>query len=563
MIRLLLASLLLMLTAGCANSSRPEQDIQEPVGADLSCSYFYFLWGSHAEYGHRFEEALEAYEKALICDPGTAYIEKKLPVLLIKLGRTEEAAEWLKKAIERNPDDTSQYLLLAHLSIQQKNREEAIRLYREVLEREPDNEGVLLRLGILHTQQEQYDKAEEVFRDLVTRNPELYLAHVYLARLLYMGGDADKAAAYYRDALELNWSIELIMEMITFSTELEEFEEVLKLYTLILEQDAGDERAALGRVQTLLNLGRDEQALEELRVLREQRGTYPQLDLAIAKILLRLDKTDQAEKILLDLVKEGDDGEAGYLLGLIAYQDGDLDRAVRHLQRIPAGSVDYAEGIYLMVRILRQQDQTDRALDALHQATSSPDGQHPLFYALLSSLYQEQGSDEKAMAALTAGTAAFPESDQLHFEHALLLERLGLHDEAMSVMAIVVELNPEHAEALNFIGYSWADRSIELELAYEYILKAVQLRPENGYIRDSLGWVQFRLGNLEEALKELLLALEFEPDDPHIYDHLGDVYRALDRVDDARASYLKGLEMFDDESKKASLQKKLDELPSP
>jgi Flp pilus assembly protein TadD len=127
-------------------------------------------------------------------------------------------------------------------------------------------------------------------------------------------------------------------------------------------------------------------------------------------------------------------------------------------------------------------------------------------------------------------------------------------------MQQVLEQNPDHAEALNFIGYSWADANRNLDEALNYILRAMELKPGNGYIQDSLGWVYFRLGNLERAEKELRAALELVPDDPHISDHLGDVYSAMGEYEKARQAYLMALEKFDSGKKRDGVQKKLDDL---
>lgn len=88
----------------------------------------------------------------------------------------------------------------------------------------------------------------------------------------------------------------------------------------------------------------------------------------------------------------------------------------------------------------------------------------------------------------------------------------------------------------------------------------MQLKPNNGYIQDSLGWVHFKLGNLERALKELLGAAQLVPDDPYIREHLGDVYQALGRIDQARESYRLALELFEEPDLKQRVQEKIDAL---
>jgi tetratricopeptide (TPR) repeat protein len=161
---------------------------------------------------------------------------------------------------------------------------------------------------------------------------------------------------------------------------------------------------------------------------------------------------------------------------------------------------------------------------------------------------------------MEAAIINYPDNHQLFFEYALLLERNGKYQQAISNMEKVLELQPDHAEALNFIGYTWADKNINLTRALKYITRAAEIKPDNGYIMDSLGWVYYRLGELEKAAEHLERSLELEPNDPHIYDHLGDVYQALRKYSKAQEIYLKAFDMFDDKTKKAIVKSKIDAL---
>jgi tetratricopeptide (TPR) repeat protein len=92
-----------------------------------------------------------------------------------------------------------------------------------------------------------------------------------------------------------------------------------------------------------------------------------------------------------------------------------------------------------------------------------------------------------------------------------------------------LELFPDQPLVLNYLGYSWVDQNVKLEEGLRLLRRAVQLRPDDGYIIDSLGWAHYRLGNYEEALRELERAIELKPGDPVINDHLGDVYWRVGR----------------------------------
>jgi tetratricopeptide (TPR) repeat protein len=108
---------------------------------------------------------------------------------------------------------------------------------------------------------------------------------------------------------------------------------------------------------------------------------------------------------------------------------------------------------------------------------------------------------------------------------------------------MVIEINPEHADALNYIGYTYADKGIHLDKALELIERAIQYKPNSGYIIDSLGWVYFRKGQYDRALKELKKAVELAPEDPTINEHLGDAYFKKKEYEKALTVYKKALSL--------------------
>ena len=96
------------------------------------------------------------------------------------------------------------------------------------------------------------------------------------------------------------------------------------------------------------------------------------------------------------------------------------------------------------------------------------------------------------------------------------------------------ELSPDQPLVLNYLGYSWVDRKMQLQRGLTFIEKAVKLKPEDGYIVDSLGWAHFRLGNYSKAAEQLERAVELRPSDPILNDHLGDALWRVGRIREAR-----------------------------
>ncbi len=560
LLRLYLLLIFCLLTASCSFNQTTTSKPFEEDSTDLSCSYFYFLWGSHAETNEHYEEALEAYQKALICDPNADYVNRKIPILFLKMGKPQKAINWLQQVIKEQPDTVSLTLFLANLYARQNKSEEAIALYDKVLALEPDNEDVQLRLTFLYIQQGQYQKAEHILKVLLKKNEEHYFAHFYLARLLKKTKSYKKAADEYEKAISLNWSKDLAFEIGHFYTTQNRHEDALRTYTAITEYDPYDERASLSRIQPLLELGHDDAALADLEQIRTFSQNKANIDLISAKIFIRKKEPEKARELLTQLSQNTENSDPHYLLALLSFQDGKYASALKHLNSVSPRSDIFEETIYLQTRIFKKLDKPDKTEELLIKHISIPENRSPLFYALLSSLYQEQKKDMQARALLEEAIEIYPENPQLFFEYGLLLERNGMYQQAVANMEKVIELQPEHAEALNFIGYTWADNNIHLDRALEYIKRAMELKPENGYITDSLGWVYFRLGELEKAETELKHAIELKPEDPHIYDHLGDVYLSMKKKSKALQSYQKAHEMFKDEKNRTKVENKIETL---
>ena len=110
-------------------------------------------------------------------------------------------------------------------------------------------------------------------------------------------------------------------------------------------------------------------------------------------------------------------------------------------------------------------------------------------------------------------------------------------------MQEAITLNPTHADALNYLGYSYAEREVKLPEAVTLIQQALTIKPENGYYLDSLAWAYFKLGRYQEALSEMKRAVAAVPDDPVFFEHLGDIYLLNNRMADARDAWLRSLEL--------------------
>ncbi len=149
----------------------------------------------------------------------------------------------------------------------------------------------------------------------------------------------------------------------------------------------------------------------------------------------------------------------------------------------------------------------------------------------------------------------------MQFAYAAALERSGSWDEAVKQFRKLLAKQPDNAAALNYLGYMFADRGVNLEEARTMLIKAVDLEPTSGAFQDSLGWVYFRLGELDRAEKHLTEALRLEPFDATLREHVGDLYRARGDKAGAAGEYRQALGLEPEEAgQKERIEKKLAEV---
>ncbi len=138
-------------------------------------------------------------------------------------------------------------------------------------------------------------------------------------------------------------------------------------------------------------------------------------------------------------------------------------------------------------------------------------------------ILRDRGEYGKALKTLKKGLKKSEEKESLQYDLGLVYDRAGQFDESIQAMRKVLKMNPQNANALNYIGYSYADRGVHLDEALELLLKALLLKPEDGFIVDSVGWAYYQRGELGQASVYLKRAYDMVPEEPTIAEHLGDL----------------------------------------
>jgi len=212
------------------------------------------------------------------------------------------------------------------------------------------------------------------------------------------------------------------------------------------------------------------------------------------------------------------------------------------MEKIPPTSDLYSSARIRIAMIRKKEGKISDAIIVLEQAIKVK-RDVPGFYVVLSSLYEDQQDRVGAERILKEGMVILPENTDLRYSLGVLYEKTGHFEASIQQMRTILKIDPDHADALNFIGYSYADRGMHLGEAEKLILKALQLKPGNGYIIDSLGWTYFKQNRIDLALKYLQEAAAILPGDGAIAEHLGDAYLKAGRRQEALTAYRRALKI--------------------
>lgn len=538
--------------AAASSSSAPAPAsalINKEQDSDHGCSYFYFLWGRHAELESKYDAALEAYEKALICDPDANFVISKLPALLVRMNRRDEAAARLQDYLRRHPEEAEPRMQLAKLLIDAGKLQEAADQYRQAHELNPKETAPLLLLSELHLSENKPEAAKAALKEVLSADSRSYPAHLLLARLLAARGELAQAVEHYQQAVSLNASEGLQLELAEVLIAQKHYAQAAAIYQDMLRQNEEGEDARIGLIHTFLLQNKERKAMVELKRLNHLTGNPEQAELTVAKLHIRWEEYGKAVTLLQKMLKKEQGlAEARYLLGALHVQEKHYQEALQTLAQIDPEADEYEDALILQARVLKELGQEDEAARRLEAALSTDSQLSPEVWLLLTSIYQATEQDAACRKTFVRALEKHPDNEQLLYEYALFLSQSGEKKQALAIMKNLLQFNPDHAEALNYIGYTWAESKTNLSKAFLYLTRAGELKPDNPSIHDSLGWVYYQMGSLDNAVRTLQEAAAMAPDDPAVHEHLAEVQAAVGQRAAAEQAWRKALELYSNEA---------------
>ena len=335
-------------------------------------------------------------------------------------------------------------------------------------------------------------------------------------------GDQDAAAALYQRYLDEHPDSRLLADAVRRLESGDTSEPLVKTVADGAAEALFDTAGALSQRNTR------ETAVVFGRLGLYLKPDFPPLQILVANVLESLNRFADANDVYASIDESSPLARQARLSTAVNLNRMDrFDEAMAELRTIAEQYPADAEALVDLGDILRGRKRFDEAVEAYDQAFTRIETLEARHWRLL-------------------------------YARGIALERAKLWPRAEADFLKALEFEPEQPFVLNYLGYSWVEQGLNLDKALGMIRLAVQLRPNDGYIVDSLGWVYYQLGRYEDAVKELERAVELRPEDPVINDHLGDAYWEVGRTREARFQWRAALALDPEPDLKAKLESKLD-----
>ncbi|MFV9474871.1 tetratricopeptide repeat protein [Advenella sp. RU8] len=462
--------------------------------------------------------------------------------LWYKLDPDNEEASATALALAASNGETEGLVHALRLRLQQtKNKEQAIYQTASIVARMNDKKMAL----------EVYEKAIEGLVD------DQSTAYMLMADLAYQVKDLEKAWQSSLKALELDQASDASAERVLQYGRESHKPEAMKIVGDFIRANANARRLRLLYISEMVNDKMFDAAITELKKMEktfpedfdllymEAQVYYQAKQLAQAKKLLKqfLDVQLQRREALSDAETDaqGQATDARIMLAQIYEEEQNYRAAISQLEKIDEPSAQMQ--VKMQIAVLHGKNGNEAKATSILKSLVPEEEEDAVRIRLTQAfIYRNAGKADQAIRYLKQADKEMPKNALIKYELAMMYEQQGSFELMEPLLREVIALKPSSPDAYNALGYVFADRNMHLDEAQLLLDRAVALAPDNPFILDSMGWLQFRLGNLELAIEYLENAFQLSAQ-ADIAAHLGEVLWAKGEKDRARDIFIKGREI--------------------
>ncbi len=507
-------------------------------------------------------------------DIASAHASFANAVILEMNGETEAALDGFWQAAQEDPASEWLVLEVSRRFMQHKRLDEAQQLLERAAAQPGASGAVLARLAMVYSQLGKHDAAIQMSRASIRKNPSSLGAYQGLFfNYLHAGRPADALKAINEASSVAKPTAEFLIGLselyasygIQNPAERDELKpKAIALLAQARKLNPAEPTLKLKLADGFSSFGDNITAAEiynELLIEAPDSELFREnVHTKLANIYLRASDRKQAREQLEALVKSDPTNPQPYFfLGHLAVDDKKLAEAAECFAKTVILNPEFEEAYYELANVQLALDKPSDALATIEKARKKFPANYFMEFAAGIANARLKNFD-KALSNFTAaevmGNATTPPrvNHFFYFQLGIAYEQKGDYEDAARAFEKCLSLSPEFDEAMNYLGYMWADRGENLDKALGLLRKAVAKEPKNPAYLDSLGWVFFKLNRLQDALDNIQKAVDLsEEPDATLYEHLGDVLQAMGNHEKAREAWTKALKIEPKESLKQKL----------
>mgnify|MGYP002717411160 FL=1 len=546
------------LLSGCQTFAPSEPDGTPPVqeadqpaqlqpseyGSFSQESLFALLTAELAGQRNRFDIALTNYVQQAQ-ETGDVGVAERAFRIAEYLGAEQAALDSALIWASNAPDNIDAQRAAAVQLARAGRYDESMTYMEQVLQRQGNTHFDFLALSAAETDPDTRAGLLQGFDRLLSKNPDNSQLLFGKAILLQQDGRAEEALALLEDSSAGATEVSPILLRARLLQSLGRGQEAMPILQKGIRQNPDDKRLRLTYARLLIEQDRFDEAKGEFSKLVLENPNDDDLRFSLALVCLEAEAWEEAIVYLEELIERRSHVDAAhYNLGR-AYEALDDNDSALQAYALVGPSNDYLPAQQRQAELLLSQQRSAEASALLAQAREAQPDYAIQLYLIEAEGLSNHGQIEPAWKVITEGLEQFPNDLNLLYTRAMLAEKRDDLAQLETDLRYIIEREPEHAMALNALGYTLADRTTRYQEAFELITKAHQLDPDDPAILDSLGWVNYRLGNLPEAERLLRQALEKFPDH-EMAAHLGEVLWAQGKQREARRVWRDALEATPD-----------------
>ena len=434
--------------------------------------------------------------------------------------------------------------ILAELFISSGNLAKARPIIEKLLEQEKTRADGFLYLNNLLNKVENKKNALRFILAISKLYPELAEAHFSIAHAAYFAGDFKLAEKELdiAESIKPNWETAALFRGYMLAKDWPE--KALEFYQSFLNENPNSNEVRLEYAKILANLKMYSKAKSEFLRLVDGSLASPEISLTVALLSLELNDNLLAEKFLNQALERGysDRDKIQIYLAKIYLDRKEPDMAITFLDKISSGQL-FVEAKILTAEIIAENRSVDDGIAFLAQYKNLNSNDKLQFLKAKTSLLYNNNRQQDAFDLMKSEDSNFNNSAEFKFDYAMIAEKMGNLLLMEQLLKEAIKLKPDYAYAYNALGYSYADRNIKLADAKKYIEIALSISPNNHYIMDSMGWLHFRMGNIEIALQFIEKAYKIQKD-PEIAAHLGEILWKMGKLKQAKKVWEESMKTY-------------------